>query len=116
MWLKARKAIEDRLFAPAAGSSATARLRRLARYPYALGRDLLGGQLNLYAMSLVYATLLALIPLLALSILILRLFDIHRVLGPLVLEFLRPLGPAAPQLTERVMDFAGHVRGGLVGS
>ncbi|HEX9139539.1 MAG TPA: YihY/virulence factor BrkB family protein [Steroidobacteraceae bacterium] len=116
MWLKARKVIEDWLFAPAPGGSATERLRRLARYPYALGRDLLGGQLNLHAMSLVYATLLALIPLLALSILILRLFDIHRVLGPLVLEFFRPLGPAAPQLTQRVMDFADHVRGGLVGS
>jgi len=116
MWLRARKVIEDWLFAPAAGGSAAERLRRLARYPYALGRDLLGGQLNLHAMSLVYATLLALIPLLALCILILRLFDIHRVLGPLVLEFFRPLGPAAPQLTQRVMDFADHVRGGLVGS
>jgi membrane protein len=116
MWLKARKVIEDWLFAPAAGGSAAVRLRRLARYPYALGRDLLGGQLNLHAMSLVYATLLALIPLLALSIMILRLFDIHRVLGPLVLEFFRPLGPTAPQLTQRVMDFADHVRGGLVGS
>jgi membrane protein len=116
MWLRARKVIEDWLFAPATGGSAAERLRRLARYPYALGRDLLGGQLNLHAMSLVYATLLALIPLLALSILVLRLFDIHRVLGPLVLEFFRPLGPTAPQLTQRVMDFADHVRGGLVGS
>src|SRR5271154_5098126 len=116
MWLKARKVIENWLFAPTRGDNAAERLRRLARYPYALACDLLGGQLNLRATSLVYATLLALIPLLALSILILRLFDIHRILGPLVLEFFRPLGPAAPQLTQHVMDFAGHVRGGLIGS
>src|SRR5262249_26081946 len=38
---------------------------RLLRYPYAILRDLSRGQINLYAMGLVYATLLSLIPLLA---------------------------------------------------
>src|SRR5689334_16161482 len=38
---------------------------RMLRYPYAILRDLSRGQINLYAMGLVYATLLSLVPLIA---------------------------------------------------
>src|SRR6204780_4938928 len=91
-------------------------LRRLARYPYALLRDLAGGKLNLHAMGLVYASLLAVIPLLAFSFGILAGFHAQGVLEPLVHDFFGPMGSAADELTARVMEFANKVRGGLVGS
>jgi membrane protein len=91
-------------------------LRRCARYPYALLRDLAGGKLNLHAMGLVYASLLAIIPLLAFSFGILAGFHAQGVLEPLVHDFFGPMGSAADELTARVMEFANKVRGGLLGS
>ncbi|MGH8232301.1 MAG: YihY/virulence factor BrkB family protein [Steroidobacteraceae bacterium] len=108
---------DDWLFGPAAEQPGMGGLpRRLARYPYALLRDLVGGKLNLHAMGLVYASLLAVIPLLAFSFGILRGFHAQGVLEPLVRDFFAPMGDAADALTARVMDFASKVRGGLVGS
>src|SRR5712691_2243156 len=75
---------------------------RVLRYPYAVVRDLWRGEINLRAMSLVYTTLLSLIPLLAFSLAILKIFGGHRDLEPIVYEFFRPVGEqAALQLTER---------------
>jgi membrane protein len=92
------------------------RLRRAARYPYALLRDLAGGKLTLHATGLVYTSLLAIIPLLAFSFGILKAFHAQSVLEPLVHEFFQPMGSAADEFTSRTMDFANKVRGDLVGS
>src|ERR1700719_1391356 len=90
---------------------------RVLRYPYAVVRDLLRGEINLRAMGLVYTTLLSLIPLLAFSFAILKLFGGHRDLEPIVYEFFRPVGgAAATELTRRVVQFANHVSSGIVGS
>jgi membrane protein len=90
---------------------------RILRYPYAVVRDLWRGEINLRAMSLVYTSLLSLIPLVAFSFAILKVFGVHRDLQPIVLEFFRPLGgAAAADLTRRVMEFADRVSSGLVGS
>jgi membrane protein len=90
---------------------------RVLRYPYAVVRDLLRGEINLRAMGLVYTTLLSLIPLLAFSFAILKLFGGHRDLEPIVYEFFRPVGgAAATELTTRVVQFANHVSSGIVGS
>jgi membrane protein len=97
-------------------ATASGRVRRIARYPYALLRDLAGGKLTLHAMGLVYASLLAIVPLLAFSFGILKAFHAQSVLEPLVREFFRPMGGAADEFTARVMDFANKVRGDLVGS
>jgi membrane protein len=90
---------------------------RLLRYPYAVVRDLARGQINLRAMGLVYTTLLSLIPLLAFSFAILKVFGGRRDLAPIVLEFFRPVGDAAAtELTARVLQFASRVSSGVVGS
>ena len=92
-------------------------LLRLLRYPYAVVRDLARGEINLRAMGLVYTTLLSLIPLLAFSFAILKIFGGHRDLEPIVYEFFRPVGgAAATELTARVVQFANHVSSGVVGS
>lgn len=98
------------------GDGLPARALRLLRYPYAVVRDVTLGDVNLRAMGLVYNTLLALIPLLAFSFAVLKVFGAQRDLEPLVLEFFRPVGEAAAELTARVMSFVDGVSGGLVGS
>jgi membrane protein len=110
-----RQKLEDRLFDRSNPHQPLYWLRRLGCYPYALLRDLLGGQLNLHAMGLVYATLLAIVPLLAFSFAVLRAFGAHRELEPLIFEFFRPMGDSAGELTRDVMKFADNVRAGLVG-
>ena len=90
---------------------------RVLRYPYAVVRDLARGEINLRAMSLVYTTLLSLIPLLAFSFAILKVLGGHRDLVPIVYQFFRPVGDAAAtELATRVVQFASHVSGGVVGS
>ncbi|MEY4760884.1 MAG: hypothetical protein RLZZ200_740, partial [Pseudomonadota bacterium] len=107
MWQWLWQAIEPRLYVPAArGRGLLAWLLRGLRYPVAVLRDLASGQINLRAMGLVYTTLLALIPAVALSFLVLRAFGLHRGLEPLLLEFLSPLGAGAKDLTHRVMRSA----------
>ena len=68
---------------------------RLLRYPYAILRDLSRGQINLYAMGLVYATLLSLVPLIAFAFAVLKAFGAHRELEPIIYEFFRPVGGSA---------------------
>ncbi len=115
-WDRPRRQIESWVFGVPPDAKRIGPVRRSLQFAYALLRDLLGGQLNLHAMGLVYATLLAIVPLLALSFAILRFFGVHRELEPLILEFFRPMGDAAAPLTQQVMSFAENVRAGLVGA
>jgi membrane protein len=88
----------------------------LLRYPFALIRDLLTGELNLRAMGLVYTTLLSLVPLIAFAFAILKGLGVHRDLEPLIYEFLRPIGGRASGLTAQLMTFVENVRSGVLGS
>jgi len=88
----------------------------LLRYPFALIRDLLTGELNLRAMGLVYTTLLSLVPLIAFSFAVLKGLGVHRDLEPLVYEVLRPIGERAGELTTQMMTFVENVRGDVLGS
>ena len=118
MWLRIWGFLDWCFFGPAsARPGPLGALLRVLRYPYAVLRDLSRGEINLRAMSLVYTTLLSLIPLLAFSFAVLKIFGARRDLEPVVLEFFRPLGTAAAQeLTTRVLQFAGRVSSGVVGS
>jgi membrane protein len=118
MWVRIWALLDWCFFGPVSGRTGVAAATlRVLRYPYAVVRDLSRGDINLRAMSLVYTTLLSLIPLLAFSFAILKLFGDHRDLVPIVYEFFRPVGePAATELTGRVMQFASHVSSGVVGS
>ncbi len=86
------------------------------RYPFALVRDLLTGELNLRAMGLVYTTLLSLVPLAAFAFAVLKGLGVHRDLEPLIYEFLRPIGVRATELTAQFMTFVDNVRGDVLGS
>jgi membrane protein len=118
MWARIWAFLDWCFFGPASGRTGTlGALLRLLRYPYAVVRDLSRGEINLRAMGLVYTTLLSLIPLLAFSFAILKVFGGHRDLQPIVYEFFRPVGAAAAtELTNLVMQFANRVSSGVVGS
>jgi len=118
MWPRVWSFLDRWFFGPASvGPAFSARLVRVLRYPYAVVRDLLHGDINLRAMGLVYTTLLSLIPLIAFAFAILKVFGAHRDLEPVVYEFFRPVGDsAAYELTSRVMQFADRVSSGVVGS
>lgn len=110
--------VEKALFDPPALPlpPVTERVLRILRYPYALLRDFFRGEINLRAMSLVYTTLLSVVPLLAFSFSILKGLGIHRDLEPFIYEFFRPLGENAGNMTERVIGFVENVSSGVLGS
>jgi membrane protein len=89
---------------------------RWLRYPAALIRDWLDGEVNIRAMSLAYTTLLSLVPLLVFSFAILKGLGARGDLRFIVHEFFRPVGAAAAQLTESVMQFVTNMRGDLLGA
>jgi membrane protein len=91
-------------------------LLRFVRYPAALIRDWMRGEISVRAMSLAYTTLLSLVPLLVFSFSILKGLGARGDLRFLLNEFFRPVGGATEQLTESVMQFVTNMRGGLLGS
>lgn len=86
------------------------------RYLYALLRDFARGEIGLRAMSLVYSTLFAIVPVVAVAFSVLKAFGYHRELEPVLFEFLRPLGDQGYELTESIMLFVENVQGTLVGT
>jgi membrane protein len=85
------------------------------RYLYAVIRDILSGQLTLRAMSLVYTTLLSVVPLIAFSFSVLKGLGVHNELRPLLEELLRPLGEQGSQISNEVFGLVDNVRGGVLG-
>jgi len=89
---------------------------RFLRYPVAVGRDWLGGEISVRAMSLAYTTLLSLVPLMVFSFSILKGLGAPGNLRYFLHQFFRPLGQAANELTETVMQFVTNMRGDVLGS
>ncbi len=85
------------------------------RILYSVIRDIAGGQLTLRAMSLVYTTLLSVVPLIAFSFSVLKGFGFHRQAEPLLYNFLQPLGQKGVELTDQIIGFVDNVSGKLLG-
>ncbi|MEM8816339.1 MAG: YihY/virulence factor BrkB family protein [Pseudomonadota bacterium] len=85
------------------------------RYLYAILRDVFMGQLTLRAMSLVYTTLLSIVPLLAFSFSVLKGFGVHEDLKQQMYVFLEPLGGKGVEITDQIMLRVENVNGGVLG-
>ncbi len=88
----------------------------VGRYAYVITRDLLDGQLSMRAMSLVYTTLLSLVPMLALAFSLFKALGVHNMLQPVLLKFLEPLGPKGAELSTSIVSFVENIQVGVLGS
>ncbi len=90
-------------------------LARVLRFLVALIRDMFAGGLMMRSMSLVYTTLLSVVPLLAFSFSVLKGFGVHNQLEPLLFTMLEPLGPQGAAITQQIIDLVDNVKGGVLG-
>lgn len=84
---------------------------RAVQIAYAVLRDLAEGHLSLRAMSLVYYTVIAIVPLLALTFAVLKGLGVHNAMEPALLGLLQPfMGDYSIQITDNVVSFVDNVR------
>ncbi|MFQ3199626.1 MAG: membrane protein [Zhongshania sp.] len=87
------------------------------RLLYVVLDDLSKGELTLRAMSLVYTTLLSLVPIMAVSFSVLKAFGMHnRELEPIMLQFLEPMGTQGIEITDKIIGFIDNVKIGVLGT
>lgn len=91
-------------------------LYKTGRTAYALGRDIIAGNLTLHAMSLVYTSLLSIVPLLALSFSVLKALGVHQRMEPFLFQFFEPMGPQGVQIAEQILGFVDNMKVGVLGS
>jgi membrane protein len=82
---------------------------------WAVLRDIASGELNLRAMSLVYTTLLSIVPLIAVSFSALKAFGVHEEIEPHLYGFLQPLGPKGVEITDYIMSLVNNVNSNVLG-
>ncbi|NKB58608.1 MAG: YihY family inner membrane protein [Alphaproteobacteria bacterium] len=87
----------------------------VVRIGHAVIRSVIGEQLTLRAMSLVYTTLLSLVPLLAISFSVLKGFGVHNQIEPLLLGVLEPLGDKGVEITTEIIGFVENIKVGVLG-
>jgi membrane protein len=86
------------------------------RLMYVAAREFSEGHLTLRAMSLVYTTLLSLVPLLAVSFSVLKAFGVHNQIEPLLSNFLGALGPKGEEITQKIIGFVENIKVGVLGT
>lgn len=86
------------------------------RVVFAVIRDVVTGQITLHAMSLVYTTLLSLVPLLALSFSVLKGLGAHNELEPVLRSFVEPLGAQGDEIVSNLLVFVDNIKVGVLGS
>jgi len=72
--------------------------------------------LGLRAASLTYATLLSLVPLLAVTFSVLKAFGVQQLIGPFLTQALAPLGPDRIEITRRLIEFVDNTRVDVLGA
>lgn len=87
-----------------------------ARIAVCVGNDLRSGALSLRAMSLVFTTLLSLVPLIAVSFSVLKGFGVHNQVEPALQQLLAPLGERSREITDRIVGFVDNIKVGVLGA
>jgi membrane protein len=89
---------------------------RLIRFFYLMILAFTDRELSLRAASLVYTSLLSLIPFLAVSFSMLKAFGAHTMLEEFLIGFLAPLGPEGKDLAIQTTMFVDNLNVGVLGS
>jgi len=92
-----------------------ASLLNAVRFIYILAVDFLDGQLNLRAMSLVFTTMLSIVPLIAVSFSLMKAFGMHNQMEPMLLQYLAPLGTQGEEIAQQIMGFVNNIKVGALG-
>jgi membrane protein len=108
--------LRDRLWEREPASPSERQLMYIGRYVMVLARDLMDGQLSMRAMSMVYTTLLSLVPLLALAFSLFKALGIHNALEPVLLQLLAPLGAQGAEVARSTVAFVEKIQVGVLGS
>ncbi len=91
-------------------------LVNLIRLVYITLREYTQNEIGLRSMSLVYTTLLSLVPLLAFCISILKAFGVvDNQLEPFLENFLQPLGEKGVEISNKILEFIGKINFGVLG-
>ena len=85
------------------------------RIGYVVVRDLGDGMLTLRAMSLVYTTILSMVPMLAISFSVLKGFGVHNQIEPFLRNALAPLGDKGLEISALIIEFVENVQVGVLG-
>ena len=88
----------------------------LLRLLYKIGQEFLDGEIPRRASSLVYTTLLTIVPLLAVTFSVLKAFGVHNMLEPFMSEFLAPLGAKGDEITFNIILYVDNINVGLLGT
>ncbi|MFZ1745207.1 MAG: YhjD/YihY/BrkB family envelope integrity protein [Nitrospirales bacterium] len=72
--------------------------------------------LSIRATSLVYTTLLSLVPFLAVTFSVLKAFGIHQKIQPILAQALDPLGPKGIEITTNIIQFVDNMKVGVLGA
>jgi membrane protein len=86
------------------------------RLIYKLGQELVDGEILRRASSLVYTTLLSLVPVLAVSFSVLKALGAHNMLEPFMRDFLAPLGDKGDEITSSIIGYVDRINVGLLGA
>jgi membrane protein len=72
--------------------------------------------LSIRATSLVYTTLLSLVPFLAVTFSVLKAFGVHQQIQPILAQALEPLGPERAEITTNIIGFVDNLKVGVLGA
>ncbi|NJD56395.1 MAG: hypothetical protein FIA94_08335 [Nitrospirae bacterium] len=89
---------------------------RVFRLLYIVVKGVSEEQLVLRAMSLVYTTLLSIVPLLAVSFSVLKAFGVHARFLIFLYYFLEPLGQSGVDISMKIIEFVENVKISVLGS
>lgn len=88
---------------------------RIVRLIHIMLIDFMDGQLNLRAMSLVFTTILSIVPLMAVTFSVMKAFGVHNQMEPALLGYLAPLGVQGQEIAENIMGFVDNIKVGALG-
>lgn len=86
------------------------------RLLYKVWQEFANGEILRRASSLVYTTLLSLVPVLAVSFSVLKALGAHNMLEPFMKDFLAPLGDKGDEITSNIIGYVDRVNVGLLGA
>ncbi|OQW44646.1 MAG: hypothetical protein A4C66_01855 [Nitrospira sp. HN-bin3] len=88
---------------------------QVIRLASAVGLEFRHRLLDARAAGLVFTTLLSLVPFLAVTFSVLKAFDIHHVIEPMLAQLLEPLGPKSHEVTATIVRFVDNIKISVLG-